>query len=567
MKLALCLLFVAATVGLRADEVTAEGKITAVTVFGDRAEVTRSARVSLDAGVQQVRFEGAPDALFRDSLQLKASGPIVLQDIRLDTVYLDEVADETSRQLQTELTQLKQDKRAAELAGLRMDQEAKALQTMWAGLASRSEGAEPVMDPDKWSEMLDFQSRRLTVIDETRVNLETKITGLEQQIQEQQEKIRQHRASDKRTRTDIIVVVESAQKGEFPLALIYQTGGARWAPSYQVRADSKGNTVQVRYRAQVAQNTGEDWEDVALSLSTAQPHLEGQAPELEPWWVSIFDHRTIGNPARPVASVSMEYAGIAREREGDDSAGGINHLNGDDLFLNRDDYSKYAAKDLAEALVRLPGVSQGVTATTFSVPSKMSVPASSDPVICTLLQFQSRANFRHTAVPKLSSHVYLKGEITNETDGQLLPGPASIFIDGNYIGKAALELVSPGEQFWVNLGVDPAVQVERKQLEGEDGDAGMFSGDKRVVRKFEFVINNRRQQAIELSLHDQIPMTNNDDIEIELLTPEISSSTTKITMNDEKEIEWKLNLRPGEERKVPFSYAVEYPKDKRVSGL
>lgn len=551
-------MFVVATLGLRAAEVTADGQISAVTVFGDRAEVTRSAKVELKPGSQQVRFKGIPEALFRDSLQLKTAGPLILQDIRLDTVYLDEVADATARKLHDEMELLLGQRREVSLATARIDKQAKALESIWSGLTSRGEGVAPVMDPAQWSVMLDFQSKRLAELDEKRLALEMRASELSRQISELQEKINQYQASGKRTRTDVIAVLESQSAGEFPLALTYQTRGARWAPNYQIRADSKDDTVQVSYRAEVVQNTGEDWSDVALSLSTAQPHIEGQAPELEPWWVSFYQPSVKRSraysimmeeaPARPMeGQVEMNYAGV-------DS-------------LSSADLAKFDRDSLSTAINRLPSISEGVTATTFQVPAKISVPASSDPVICTLLQFQSQAEFRHTAVPKLSSHVYLKAEIENETDGQLLPGPANIFIDGNYVGQAAFKLVAPGEEFWVDLGVDPAVTVERKQLEGEEGDVGMFSGDKRVVRNFEFVIKNNRRQPVELALWDQLPMTNSDDIEIELLMPKISSEGGKITMNDEKAIEWLLELRPGEERKMPFRYAVQYPKDKLVSGL
>lgn len=480
---------------------------------------------------------------------MEGQGAITLRDIRLETVYLDEVADPAWEPLFEQREQLKRELRAVELALKRNQQARRSLEAIWGRLiATPKEGAEPVsMDPDQWAGILDFQGDRLAMLDEDTLEREEHKRDLGEAIGELNEKIEQFDAKRQRTRQDALVVVEADAPAKARLDLSYQVRGPSWSPSYQVRADSGRDAVTIVYRANVRQNTGEDWTGVALSLSTAQPQVGGREPKLTPWRL---------HPGGDVAQ--RLYGGAVAELTNRQMMNNLRLVEGADEF------------ELAEAPMAIAQatVQAGVTASVFTVPGEVSVPADNQPVIATIQRFESPAHFRHTAVPKLSPHVYLKARITNASDAQLLPGPGSVFIDGDFVGKAPLELVSPDEKFWVYLGVDPAVQVKRKQLEGEKGTEGLFSKRTRVVRRYEFEIENRRRDAIDMVLWDQLPMAESEDIAVELLEPEYSGENTDdLIVTEEKFIEWGFDIPAGKKRVVPFSYAVESPKDMIVSGL
>ncbi|WP_309383341.1 mucoidy inhibitor MuiA family protein [Cerasicoccus frondis] len=557
MKQSLYLIILAGMLSLNAADYTANGKIAAVTVYPDRAEVTREALLELKAGTHQIRFEGLPVNTDRESLQLQCDGPLTLQDIRLVTTYLDAVANEKSRALFEQLDQLKLDRRRNELAAARIEQEARALQSIWKGVTTPTEGAGVATDPDQWAGLLEMQSQRQTKLDQQSLELEVQRRELDDNLREIEQQIQQFNASQKRSRTDVVAVVEANEGGQSALQLTYQTPGASWEPTYQVRADSKDSQIDIVYRANVRQRTGEDWSDVALSLSTAQPHIDGRAPELRPWWIAEVKPMPL---PKPQESRAWGYGRDEAEADFLDEKKQV--VDGSVNFLTGTDFAKFGDIQVAKATVQ-----QGLIATKFDVPAKVTVASSAEPVVCTILQFDSAADYRHTAVPKLSPYTYLKAEIANDTDAQLLPGQGSIFIDGNFVGKANLDLVAPGEKFWVYLGVDPAVTIERNKLQGKDSTEGIFNKTSREVVSYEFVINNQRQQPVTLSLWDQIPMASNEEIEVELLTPEIGKRTSDVNIDEQKRIEWELSLKPGEERTVPFRYAIEHPDKMLVSGL
>ncbi|WP_309399408.1 mucoidy inhibitor MuiA family protein [Cerasicoccus maritimus] len=558
MKALFCL-FLAGTLSLNAADKTANGTIAGVTVFGDRAEVTREATLDLEAGTHHIRFEGLPANTDRQSLQLQCDGPLVLQDIRLVTTYLEEVANEQSRALFKQLNALKLDRRRNELATARIEQEIKALQSIWKGVTTPTDGAAVATDPEQWAGLLEMQSKRSAALDQQGLELEVQRKELDANIRELEQQIQKVRATQQRSRTDVVAVVEARQSGPADLQLTYQTPGASWSPTYQVRADSQGGNVEIVYRANVRQSTGEDWTDVALSLSTAQPHIDGREPELRPWWIAEVKPMPVSAPA-PQESRARGYALAADEA--DYYIEGKKAISGEVDFLGTKDFTKFGGMEVSKAVIQ-----QGLIATKFDVPAKVTVATSAERVVCTILQFNSAADYRHTAVPKLSPYTYLKAEIANATNAQLLPGQGSIFIDGNFVGKADLDLVAPGEKFWVYLGVDPAVTVERNKLQGKDSTEGIFNKTKRMVTSYEFVIKNQRQQPIQLSLWDQLPMASNEDIEVELLVPEVGKRGAIATIDDQKRLEWKFSLKPGQDLKTPLSYTIQYPQDMLVSGL
>ncbi|MEO0793688.1 MAG: mucoidy inhibitor MuiA family protein [Verrucomicrobiota bacterium] len=543
---------------LSAEEHRVDSTITAVTVFSDRAEVTRSASLELGPGLHQVRFENLPAYVDPETLQLEGQGTITLQDIRIKREFLSEVVDEMARKLYTQKDDLQQNLRKVELAFSGVEQQRKSLDAIWKRLTTTPTQTDtaPAMNPEQWADMLSFQTKQARLLDEQVLALEFERKQTKERIVEIEKQIQQHHAKRNRVRVDAIVVLEVSDPTRAVLELAYQVRGPSWHPSYQVRADSNSKSVAISYRANVRQNTGEDWSNVSLSLSTAQPQIGGREPELTPWRIGPYTPEVLSQPrSRAVGDVSelLEFSGMENT-------------------IGFADYSFRESLDAegGEVPMKVAGatVQAGVTASVFDVPGDVSIPADGQPVIATILSFDSAAHFRHTAVPKLSPHVYLKANVTNESQAQLLPGTGSVFIDGNFVGKAPLELVAPSEQFWVYLGVDPAVQVERKSLEGEAGTEGLFSKRTRTVHRYEFEIKNNRTDAIDMVLWDQIPMASDEEIEVRLIEPRYSGKDTdELVLTNEKFIEWGLKVDGKATTAVPFVYSIEHPEEMLVSGL
>jgi len=212
-------------------------------------------------------------------------------------------------------------------------------------------------------------------------------------------------------------------------------------------------------------------------------------------------------------------------------------------------------------------VSGGVAAV-FVVERKVDILADNKAVRAPLDRRAYPAVFRHTCVPKLSPHVYLKAKATNASDLPYLPGPAAIFVDGAYVAGSEMELVPAGQEFWTYLGVDASVKVERRLLADRTEISGLI-GKKTVstVRDHVFKVGNGKTTPIELVIWDQLPVSNHEDIKVTLDAPELRADNPDLKVDEVRRLEWRVDLKAGEKRDLPFRFTVSRPEDVVVMGL
>ena len=161
-----------------------------------------------------------------------------------------------------------------------------------------------------------------------------------------------------------------------------------------------------------------------------------------------------------------------------------------------------------------------------------------------------------------------KAKATNTTELPYLPGPSAIFVDGSFVANANMDLVPAGQEFWSYLGVDASVKVERRILADRTEVSGLI-GKKTVatVRDHVFKVTNGKQTPVELVIWDQVPASNHEDIKVTLEEPKLSKDNPDLKMDEQKRLEWRLDLKAGEKRDVPFRFTVERPEDLMVEGL
>ena len=210
----------------------------------------------------------------------------------------------------------------------------------------------------------------------------------------------------------------------------------------------------------------------------------------------------------------------------------------------------------------------GGVAAVFVVERKVDILADNKAVRAPLDRRSFPAVFRHTCVPKLSPHVYLKAKAANTSDLPYLPGPAAIFVDGAYVAGSEMELVPAGQEFWTYLGADASVKVERRLLADRTEVSGLI-GKKTVstVRDHVFKVSNGKTAPIELVIWDQLPVSNHEDIKVTLDAPELRGDNPDLKVDEVKRLEWRVDLKAGEKRDLPFRFTVARPEDVVVQGL
>jgi uncharacterized protein (TIGR02231 family) len=560
MKLTHTLLLLAAALG--AAEVKTDGAaITQVTVYADRAEVVRTFKGRLEAGEQTLVFDRLPGTTRLDQLRVEGRGAFTLVDIRPETIQTKEVANAQVRALQDALKAQDLRQQALNQTEARLTFQKSALDKMLARLTTAGkESANPEMDPLKWAAFLDFQDKQLAEVDRQLLSLQADREAVRAEVDRLNRELGALRGNERRSRLLAKVNLDVRQAGEVEVNLSYLVRGPSWSPSYDMRADTKAKTLEVTYRAEVRQATGEDWQGVSLRLSTAQPGLAGREPKMDPWFLT---------KAEAVAFAGTVTGGLVVNGRADNRFQMFNEVQ---LMGNSMTTSGVAGggtlKRMEAMDERRASVQAGGTAATFVIDRKSDILADNKPAQVTVMRESFPAYFRHTCVPKLSPFVYLKTKAVNKTGFTFLPGPTAVFLDGAFVAQANLDLVPSGQDFWTYLGVDQGVSVERKVLARREETTGVF-GKKTLRTVFDqvFKLKNGKATDIELVLWDQVPASNHEDIKVVFEEPRYEKDTDDLKLNESKFLEWRLPLKAGAKQDLPFRFAVERPEDIQVVGL
>ena len=544
-----CFLLAALTLSAAAADIpTTAAKVHTVTVYGDRAEVVRHLTATIEAGDHTLTFENLPGATDLSSVRVDGKGAFTLIDIRGERIQTKEVADERVLKLTKELEALRAQLNDLTLADNRITQRKSALEKVLGRLTSvGKESANAEMDPSKWAAYLQYHVDTLAKLDQEILANGVSRNSLTLDVDRVQRELNELNAQRFKFRNVARVRIEAKQAGPIELDLAYVVRGPSWNPLYDIRADTKLKTVQVNYHAEVRQSTGENWKGVALKLSTAQPNLGGREPQMSPWFI----HRFIPQPVTVTGGVMLESA-PKPERADRGSA-------------NRDKVSTLAASAPA-ALTAVSmdfsyaRVNTGGTAATFAIPRAYDVPSDNKPAKVAIASESFPSEFRHTCVPKLSPHVYLKAKAINKSDFPFIAGPTAVFLDGAFVANASLDLVAPGQEFWTYLGADQSVKVDLKDLGKVEELSGIF-GKKtaRTVVSKVFKVTNGKATDVKLSIRDQVPSSNHEEIKVVYEEPKYEKDTDGFKVDQSKFVEWNLELKAGAKQDVPFRFAIERP--------
>src|SRR6266851_3585326 len=242
---------------------------------------------------------------------------------------------------------------------------------------------------------------------------------------------------------EVSATLEASAATRAEVELSYHVSGASWRPLYDLALE--GERLAVSYLAEVTQQTGEDWPAVELVLSTTRRALHQTLPELHPWYIG----RAQPVPRSP-AGTSMALAGAVPQRGAHAAMFAASAGHGG------------PETDLAEATPLAAEPGEAGAGVAYRVQRPLAVPADGGPHKTMVARFALDATVDHLAVPVLAPEAYLRATVTNTSSLLLLPGPARVFHDAQYVGETSLETVAAGEEFELQLGVDDQVRVDRE---------------------------------------------------------------------------------------------------------
>jgi len=517
-------------------------EITDVVVYTDRARVTRRGDISLEPGIQSLEIPDLTFWLNPDSVRASAKGTAKarLLGVKVQRVFYEETVTEQVHELEEQIETLQDELRQLEAQGKRIQQTqenlsalAEQTETYALALASGEQNIEEQLS------LFDKLRNRVLKFDRDLIKNAKNRREKERQLDKVRKEIERWHGTPHREAYTAIVELEVDSAGELNVDLSYVVSGVGWQPLYDLHfsEDPAPNSLEISYLAQVSQHTGENWQDVVLTLSTARPSLTSILPELEPWFIHQISSQV------PTAQ-RMAAPAVVR------------HIAESPPDL--------AVADAEEVQVEsgLASVESSGATVTYRIPSAVTIPADGSPHKTTIAIISLKPKLDYASAPKLVEAVYRQVRVPNDSPYTLLPGPANLFADEEFIGVMEMELTPPQGKIELYLGVEDRLKVEREFIR-RDVDKKIVGGRRRILFGYEIKVENLLSLPINIALHDQMPVSRHEDVKVKLEFADPKPSAHE----DMNLLTWEFPLRASEKRSIRFVFGVEYPQAMQILGL
>lgn len=520
-----------------ADEQRVQATLRQATVFLTRAQLSAHATATVDAGTTRLIIDNAPAQTDPQSIQVSGKGDAVIQGVQFRTNFLTKATKPTS--LQRLDDSLRINREAYEVLALQNEvlQEEKKLILANKEVGGKESGATVKQVAD----LADFYRDRLTKIGREMLLLNRRMVEQKKHVDRLDAQVAEQNAKRERPVGEIEVTLTARSRTTVELDLSYVVGNAGWSPVYDVRVRDTKTPASLAYKAQVFQNTGFDWQNVRLILSTANPALPGSQPELSTDYVGFYE-------PRPLPRMQQSREAVVA----DDGFGAARR--------NLKTMSADAAP--APALENTADFTQAVdqpTNVSFVIAIPYTILTNGRPQLVDVQTADLPATYRYEVTPKLDNDAFLTAQITGWDKLNLLNGVARIYFEGTFVGESRVSLAEAKDTLVLSLGRDKRIIAKREQIEDVNSRKSLGS-NQREGRAYRISLRNTRQEPVSLTVFDQIPVSTDSRIEVSLADgggAEVNSETGKLT--------YRVTLQPGESRALTFRYEIKYPKGRTLA--
>lgn len=500
---------------------TALAKVTAVTLYPGQATVTREETAMVQAGDGVIEIRNLPAGLLERSLRVAVSGAngTVIREVSVATEQTTEAQAQTLSELRQALQTVEDDIRAHDDAIRAWRYRLDLLDRY-----TRDDGEGTL--PDNVAVVAD------SLFDQASKSL-SNIRTIEQQKRElvaEQDRLQRELAvisQVPRQVKNLAIGYSAGGAAEVSVQLQYQTRNAGWSSAYEARLDTAANELGLTHQAVVYQNTGEDWHNVQLSLSTANPDVGGRLPDPSPW---------ILNPQpQPMLGKAMEMDAVAMAP----------------AARMPQDEPQVAAAQMATL------ESNGLTQY-YRISGQVSMADGTRDKRLTVAGYQLPAKVIRQMVPALSGLGYVVGEAKYDGEVTLPAAQITLYQDNQFIGQSWLAQTEPADRLAMSFGVDDKVTVEAVRETDQRGERGLISGQPYLERVTRYEVTNAHTTPIDLRVVDRLPVSRHDDIQVtyqDITTPYQDSVDNKPGV-----IAWDRVVAPGRTVTFRAGFEVKVPE-------
>jgi uncharacterized protein (TIGR02231 family) len=512
--------------------------VDAVTVYPDGASVTRVITLDLPAGDNTLVAKDFPLALDASSLRVEGEAGAKLTIGAIDARPPRPVPPANLSEIDKRIEALKDERAnwqgAIAAAEARRKFAERFAEASPAGLGEKGE-ARPLSE---WRAAFGAVSEEVAAADTAIRDAQRKQREIDREIA----RLESDRAARPPAKLEVRIDLAAQAATRATLRVSYAVRNARWTPLYDARLDTGARdrkpALELVRRAEIVQTTGEDWSNVTLGVSTVRTARGGNAPELKPLIVQY------PQPPRPMAAGSASDMAYSPRSV---------------VVAPAPQLAKRERAEEQEAAVEANGFQ-----VTFKIPGRVSVGAADGAKSLRISTATIAPDLVVRSAPIVDPTAFLEASFKQAEDAPLLPGRVSIYRDGAFVGRSLMTPAAKDETVRLGFGADDKVKVERTVLKRNEGSAGLLvTTSKTDERSFKTSVRNGHDFPIKIAIEDQLPVSENEEIVVEML-PSTTPPTTTNLREKRGVLEWAFEAKAGEVKDIGFAWRVKWPKDKGV---
>lgn len=502
-----------------------------VTVFLSGVQIERAGNITIPEGNSLIVATSLPADLLPQTLQVNGKGDFTILSVSHTTNYLIEQAKPKEIISMEDSIQKFKDAIAEKNYQLYVYNQEEAFILANKEIGGQNTGVNIVA----LKESSEFIRNRLMDIKAKQFAINKQISDLQKKISKLENQLNERNAKNNTPTSEVLISVWANKPVQATFNLKYLSSSASWFPSYDLKAKDINQPIQIVYKANVQQRTGEDWNGVKMTLSTANPFQRATKPTFNPWYLNYYQPLSYGYDydSRKVKRTLQETAASS---------------------------PKVAAEDGLEASKAEIYTKQQTNMTTveFVISKPYDIPSNGQSVAVEMMTSELSAQYEYFAYPKANPSAYLLAKVIGWESLNMIPGDIHLFFENTYIGKSQYSGIALTDTIDFSLGQDKGISIKREKIK-EFSSKKIIGLNQRQSVGFKITVRNNKSIPITLSLFDQLPVSTNKEIEVERI--ELSQAQVEETTG---KVYWKLQLKPGESKELKFVYAVKYPKDKTI---
>lgn len=533
--------------------------ISEVTVYTQGAQIFRKANFSVKSGITQIIVDNICNTIDPNSLQVKATGNLIILDSKHSIFYPkpEEISfDGLPLKIRNEIKQI-QDSLTNLLFDLNEIQDEIDVLNQTKNILINN-GA--VKGQGKVNDSINLLKQTIEYYNSKMIELNKKISTLSRKKNEKvdkRKKMEERIAKLKSYQNDanltpkengpinrIIITVSAKEAVSGKLSISYLVSEAGWTPIYDIRSEIVNNKINLNYKAQVFQNTGSNWENVGLNISTNNPYQNKTKPTLHPWYI---DYNIYRQNTKNISSynnrVLQAAPAAAMEKDAE----------------KKNEDASYQVFEEAITSANFVQVIDHVISAEFKIDLPYTIESNNEEHIVLVKNIDLDVQYNYFSAPKIDNGAYLVAQLSKLDELQLVPAKANIFFEGSYIGETYIDPTTMEDTLNLSLGKDPNIIIRRNLLK-KDCKEKIVGNYIEKTYSYQIDVKNLKSNNVNIVIQDQIPITQNSDIVIEMIDNNRAKYDSKLGI-----LEWNLDIKSKETKTIEFKYKVKYNKDQNLS--